>query len=319
MQFSATSVREVRVSGDAVHIGPRPDHSHGLHWFLLLVETGRVTATAAELGIAQPTLTRRLARLEQELGAALFERTPRRLVPTAAGRAFYERARRSQAELDAARREIADLATPMGTVRLAFLHSFGVRVVPALIRRFRETFPGAGFELRQDSAGTLARLVREGGTDLAITSPRPAGDGLQWQELFRQPLVLAVPERHPAAQRPAIAIGEVAAEPFIALQAGYGMRRILDELTGRAGFRPRITFESTDMATVVGLVGAGLGVGVVPAEQVTTPVGVRLVPLLDDGSFREVGMIRGDAVELPGPARAFAELVTAWAAGSRSG
>ena len=106
-------------------------------WFITLAELQHVTAAAEQLRIAQPTLTRMLARLEQRLGVELFDRRGRRLSLNDYGRIFYRHARRAQLELDSARRAIEDLTDPaVSEVRLGFLHSFGNTVVPRLIADF---------------------------------------------------------------------------------------------------------------------------------------------------------------------------------------
>src|SRR5271167_5082734 len=111
-------------------------------WFVTLAELQHVTAAAEQLGIAQPTLTRMLSRLERRLGVALFDRRGKRLSLNAYGRIFYEHARRAQLELDSARRAIEDLTNPsVGEIRLGFLRSFGSTVLPRLIAGFVQASP----------------------------------------------------------------------------------------------------------------------------------------------------------------------------------
>ncbi|SUA46971.1 HTH-type transcriptional regulator gltC [Nocardia africana] len=158
--------------------------SDDLHWFLTLAELERVGAAADRLRLAQPTLSRMLARLEQRLGTQLFDRHGKRLTLNESGRIFYEHARRAQAELDAAGRALADLANPArGSVRLAFLHSFGGRVVPELIAGFRRVSGRITFRLDQGPANVVAAEVLDGTADLGLTSPEPALPGLGWRTL----------------------------------------------------------------------------------------------------------------------------------------
>jgi DNA-binding transcriptional ArsR family regulator len=129
-----------------------------LRWFLDLADTEHVTDAAAALGISQPTLSRALARLEDQVGAELFDRVNRRLVLNAYGRIMADHARRATAELDAAVERIAALRDPdTGTVRLAFLHSVSSWYVPELLRRFRAGAPHMRFDLYQ---GPAPRPVR---------------------------------------------------------------------------------------------------------------------------------------------------------------
>ncbi|MEV6769974.1 LysR family transcriptional regulator [Nocardia sp. NPDC051030] len=269
--------------------------SDGLHWFITLAELERVGAAAERLHLTQPTLSRMLARLERRLGVQLFDRHGKRLALNDFGRVYYEHTRRAQAELDAAARELADLANPAkGVVRLSFLHSFGARIVPELIAGFRRGSGHITFTLTQEAAESVEARVLDGGADLGLVSPKPAVPGLGWRTLQRQRLALAVPADHRLAARRQIRLAEVSDADFIVMHPGFGMRRIFDDLCAAADFRPRIAFESSDLVTVAGLVAAGLGVALLHMDEppvrgpVPAPV---LVPLSDPGAIREVGLI----------------------------
>ncbi|MBB3037154.1 LysR family transcriptional regulator [Hoyosella altamirensis] len=281
--------------------------SDELHLFISVAEYGQVTAAAEELGIAQPTLSRRLRRLEQSVGASLFDRHGKRISLNVNGEIYLEHARRAKAELDAARRRIADLANPsQGTVRIGFLHSFGVRLVPRLIREFRSHEPRVRFELSQDAATVITDMVESGRIDVGIVSPRPVSGGVAWSLLTNQQLSLAVPEGHPMATRQSVDLAEAASEPFITMRQGYGMRRILDELCAAANFQPRITFETSELFTISGMVAAGLGVAIMPIEQnPLLPEGLVQIPLAGPGATRDVGIIWKAGTVMSRPVQAF--------------
>ncbi|WP_280255372.1 LysR family transcriptional regulator [Nocardia wallacei] len=290
--------------------------SDDLHWFLTLAELERVGAAADQLHLAQPTLSRMLARLEHRLGVRLFDRHGKRLTLNASGRVYYEHARRAQAELDAARRELADLVNPAaGVVRLSFLHSFGARIVPDLVAGFRRGSGRITFSLRQDAAEVVTAQVLDGDADLGLVSPKPAVAGLGWRTLLRQRLALAVPADHRLAGRRQVRLAEAADTEFIAMPTGFGMRRILDDLCAAADFRPRIGLESTDLVTVAGLVAAGLGVALLPMEE--APVrgpqpGPVLVPLADPGAVRAAGLIWSAAAAPTDAVRRFRDFAFDW-------
>ena len=228
-------------------------------WFLTLAELQHVTAAAEQLHVAQPTLTRMLARLERRLGIALFERRGRRVSLNTYGRIFYEHARRAQLELDSARRAIDDLTNPaVGEIRLGFLSSFGSTVVPRLIASFTEASPRVTFALREGAAESIGDLVQSGLVDVGVVSPRPRKPTLAWRSLFRQRLGVAIPSGHPIMGAGAVSMTDLADEPFVAMQPGFGMRRLLDELCAAAQFQPRIVLESANLTTTAGLVAAGL-------------------------------------------------------------
>jgi LysR family transcriptional regulator, transcription activator of glutamate synthase operon len=287
-------------------------HLDELHWFVVLAETEHVTDAAAELGIPQPTLSRALARLEAEVGVALFDRVNRRLRLNAYGAIVAEHARRAIAEMRSADERIAALRDPdTGTVRLAFLHSLASWFVPDLLRRFRLQAPQVQFDLLQGAAHELTSRVLEGHVDLAITSPRPTGPGYVWHGLYSERLCLAVPRGHRLAKRSGVRLADVAGEPFIMLSIQSGLRHLTDELCAAAGIQPQVVFEATEIPTMEGLVAAGFGVAVVPVPRAERgePMAAYL-PLSDAGAKRHVGLALAAGRELPAAAARFVDFVT---------
>lgn len=275
-------------------------------WFVTLAELQHVTAAAEQLHLAQPTLTRMLARLERRLGVALFDRRGKRLSLNTYGRIFYEHARRAQSELDSARRAIEDLANPAASeIRLGFLGSFGSTVVPRLIAEFREASPRVAFTLEEGAAQLIGDLVQSGDIDLGVVSPRPRRPTLAWRSLFRQRLGVAVPHGHRLAGNAAVSMIDLADEPVVAMHPGFGMRRLLDELCAAAHFQPRIVLEAANLTTTAGLVAAGLGISLMPIDGSDYAPGLNMLPLADADAYRDVGVIWDSTRPLSRPARNF--------------
>ncbi|AGF73659.1 LysR family transcriptional regulator [Corynebacterium halotolerans] len=287
-----------------------------LRGFLAVAEAGHLTDTAAILGISQPTLTRRIRRVEEFTGATLFDRTGRRLVLNARGRAFLPHVRRMIAELEDGVAKVARLMDPeRGVVRLDFMHSLGTWLVPDLLRDYRARHPHVEFRLHQGAARQLVGRVLSDTADVALVGPRPeeAGGELGWHQLRLQRLALALPEAHPLAAEGAVPVNlqEAAEENFIGMLPGYGTRLLLDRLAAEHGFTPRLVFESMELTTVAGLVSAGLGVALLPLDDpYLAPVGIVLRPL-DPPAHRELGLVwRAGAGAAP-PVDRFREFVTA--------
>ncbi|OBH87558.1 LysR family transcriptional regulator [Mycobacterium scrofulaceum] len=275
-------------------------------WFVTLAELEHVTAAAEQLRMAQPTLTRMLARLERRLGVALFDRRGKRLSLNTYGRIFYEHARRAQLELDSARRAIDDLANPaVSEIRVGFLGSFGATVVPRLIARFKESSPRVAFALEEGAAESIGDLVLAGQVDVGVVSPRPRRPTLAWRSLFRQRLGVAVPRSHRFEGVAAVSMTDLADEPVVAMHPGFGMRRLLDELCAAAHFQPRIVLEAANLTTTAGLVAAGLGVSLMPIDGSDYAPGLAVRPLADADAYRDVGMIWDSGRPLSRPARDF--------------
>jgi LysR family transcriptional regulator, transcription activator of glutamate synthase operon len=286
-------------------------HLEELQWFVVLAETEHVTEAAAELGVSQPTLSRALTRIEQKAGVALFDRVGRRLHLNEYGRIMLEHARRSIAEVQAALDRIAALRDPeTGRIRLAFLHSLANWYVPEQLRRFRETAPKIQFDLFQAAAHEIARSILDGGSDIAITSPRPDPADFTWHRLYVERLCLAVPVGHRLAARSRVNLSVAADEPFVALEKPFGLRQLTDELWAEAAIDPQIVFEASEIPTMEGLVAAGFGVAVVPVPREGTDARVVHVPLSNRQAKREVGLAWRRDRPLTPPTQRFVEFLT---------
>ncbi len=221
---------------------------------------------AAEiLGVAQPTLSRSIARLEAHYGVELFDRVGRGVRLNAFGRALLAHVDRALLELENADRELADLVgRAEARIGLGFLTTFGASIVPGLIGAFRSVRDTADFRLLQSPAPMLADRLLAGDIDLCLTSPRFDEANLAWEPLWEEELIALVPPGHAQANAAEIDLADLAFDPTIALKPNYGLRRSFDAFARAAGIAPRIVFEGDEVATLVGLVGAGFGVALVP-------------------------------------------------------
>ncbi|WP_047872291.1 LysR family transcriptional regulator [Nocardiopsis sp. RV163] len=265
--------------------------------------TEHITQAAEALGIPQPTLSRALARTQQELGMALVERTGRGVRLTRAARLLLPHVERALADL---RQGLAELTgAEEGRVALTFLPTLGVEVVPALLRGFRAQHPGVRFSLTQEPWSESLHRLTEGNADLALTSPLPTGRGLAAATLHTQVLRLVVPEQHALARQhrspdtraadhtagPTVAVTAAAHEEFILLKPGRGVRHLTDRIVEQAGFTPRVAFEADDIATARGLVAAGLGVSVLPARPKGPLSGTAELGIEGVDAHRPIGVV----------------------------
>jgi DNA-binding transcriptional LysR family regulator len=282
-----------------------------LEWLLVVAEHEHVTDAAAALGVPQPTLSRALARVEAELGARLVERVPGGVRVNPDGALVVAAAQELTGRYDRLRSELqARLDPETGTVRLAFLDSMATSLVPQVLRAFHATAPAVRVELRQEPAHEILRDLDAGLSELAITSPRP-GEGFGWSPLQEERLVLVVPPGHRLRSRRRVRLAELADEELVTTPAGFGHRALVDGLLAAAGATPRVSFESADLATIEGLVAAGLGVALIP-EQFAGASGSVGVPVAAAAARRTVGLTwRADRELAPAAAR-FLEFVRGW-------
>ncbi|MBJ7003061.1 LysR family transcriptional regulator [Streptomyces griseofuscus] len=288
MEHQQRSEARLSPSGDtedmALLLAPR------LAYFAGVARNEHVTRAAQELNVPQSTLSRAMARLEQDLGVELFARRGRTLVLTTAGRTFLASVERALGEVERAAEEVrADADPATGKVAFGFLHTMGAETVPGLLGAFRAEHPRIRFSLVQNYGEAMLEGMRAGRLDLCLTSPVPDAPDLVVRRLDEQKLRLVVPADHPLAGRRRIRLAEAAEENFVTLEPGYGLRRITDALCREAGFAPRIAFEGEEAETLRGLVAAGLGVALLPPPTVPRP-GVVELSVTAPRAVREIGV-----------------------------
>ncbi|MGW5129860.1 LysR family transcriptional regulator [Streptomyces sp. XY006] len=261
-----------------------------LAYFAGVARTEHVTRAAREMNVPQSTLSRSMARLEQDLGVDLFARHGRTVSLTPAGRTFLTSVERALAEVGRAVEEVrADADPTTGKVAFGFLHTMGAETVPGLLQAFRADHPRVRFSLVQNYGEAMLEGLRAGDLDLCLTSPVPDAPDLVARRLDEQKLRLVVPDGHRLAGRRRIRLAEAADETFVTLEPGYGLRRITDDLCAEAGFKPRIAFEGEEAETLRGLVAAGLGVALLPPPAVPRP-GVVELTVTAPRAVREIGV-----------------------------
>ncbi len=259
--------------------------------FRLLAKLQHMSRAADELAISQPALSRSLARLEEEMGFALFERCGKKIRLNSCGAMFLEHVERAMLEIEQGREKVRQYIDPAeGTVALAFLHSLGTNFVPGLVGRFRKLQPKVRFKLYQNGTASLRVQLLSGEIDLCLCSKLRDEAALCWQPLFREELFLAVPEAHRLAKRRSIGLAEIASEALISFKEHYGLRMLADEFFAAAGVKPEITFEGEEIMTVAGLVETGLGVALIPHIHGLDEMKLVFLPIKAPDCYRTIGL-----------------------------
>ncbi|MGH3586407.1 MAG: LysR family transcriptional regulator [Pseudonocardia sp.] len=234
-----------------------------LRYFQVVARRQHISKAAEELRVAQPSVSRTIARLEKELGVPLFDRIGRQVRLNAFGAMFLRRVDRALGELDEARRELADSAgLDHGRVAVA---AETLLTVTGLLARFRAEHPGVDVRLFQSNAELMARQLADREVDLCFASQPLTGPSLRSVELLREEVLLGVPPTHPFASRDRVTVDELAGEPIVTTRPGYWPRTMLDRLFAEAGLSPVIACECDEPGATQDLITAGLGVGLGPA------------------------------------------------------
>ncbi|RKN70690.1 LysR family transcriptional regulator [Paenibacillus ginsengarvi] len=282
-----------------------------LEYFQVVAEEEHFTRAAQLLSIAQPTLSRSIAKLEEELGVPLFDRQGRHVKLNRYGQLFYRRATRILREMTDAKREIADMQNPeQGSVSLAFLKSLGLSSVPELLRQFRRRYPYVTFQLHQNSTNAMLDQLEAGEIDYGLASITEMRPGIEWQQLWSEDIYVYVPNDHILADRSSVRLDELAHESFVILKQGYGARTVFDEACRKAGIAPHIAFESDEAVSAIGFVKAGLGITMLPAiSGIDMTLLVRL-PVSEPACRRTIGLAWNSHHYLDPTARLFRQFVS---------
>ncbi|HEX6467920.1 MAG TPA: LysR family transcriptional regulator [Streptosporangiaceae bacterium] len=281
-----------------------------LRYFQTVARREHISRAAEELRVAQPSLSRTISRLENELGVPLFDRNGRRIRLNRFGALFLARVDRVLGELDAARREVADAAgLEHGTVSIA---AENLQALADLLAAFLGRHPGVNVRLSQSSAPVMLRRLAAGEVDVCVASQPLTGPHLRSVELLREDVLLAVPSNHPLAGRSRVRVSELAGEPFVSTRSGYWQRDLLDRLFAGAGLEPAIACEGDEPAAIRGLVSAGLGVGLLPAvaRRATSGPPVAWLEIDAPDCHRALRLVRRDDAYLSAAARRFYDLAT---------
>lgn len=276
-----------------------------LRYFQAVARHQNVSRAAAELHVAQPSLSRTLARLEADLGVPLFDRHGRRLALNRFGAAFLARVNTVLDELGQGRRELDDLAgLEHGSVAVA---AETLLLLTGMLAGFLTEHPGISFQLSQAPGPAMPGLLQAGQADFCLASQALDGDFLETAELASEEVLVAVPSAHRLAGRRRVGLGALAGEPFITTRPGYWQRALIDQLFAQAGLRPVIGCESDEPAAIRPLVAAGLGVGLLPAvsRRVSPRSSVAWLHLDAPGCRRSLRLVWRRDAYLPAPARAF--------------
>ncbi|MFD3536702.1 LysR family transcriptional regulator [Streptomyces sp. NPDC058664] len=278
--------------------------------------TGSFSAAARELGCTQPAVSQQMKALEASAGTPLLIRAAREMRLTQAGEVLVRHASGILAGLTAAEEEVAAIAgLRAGRVRLVSFPSGSSTLVPTALAALRAAHPGTRVSLVEAEPPRSIEMLREGDCDVALAFRYGAGRA-EWDDLVVRPiladrLVGLVPEGHRLAGAGSVGIAELAEESWIA--GCPRCRRQLVDVCEEAGFTPRIDFATDDYPAVVGLVGAGLGVAVLPelAIESVRQRGARTVAVEPAVEREIVALTLPDLAQVPAVAATLDELTRA--------
>jgi LysR family hca operon transcriptional activator len=238
-----------------------------LRYFVAVVEAGNLTTAARQrLHTSQPSLSRQIRDLEYEVGAELLSRSVRGVELTAAGKAFLDHARLALMQVDAAVEAAQRAAQPdRPTFALGFLTGHEIDWLPQVMRILRDELPKIEVTVSSQYSPDLAEALRRGKLDLAFMRPEAEMPDLDYRTVIKEPLIVALPSDHRLASQEAIALEDIAGEPFIGMSnTAPTLRAIIDEYLVQSGLEFQQTYRVDNLAMAMSFIASTRGVALLP-------------------------------------------------------
>jgi LysR family hydrogen peroxide-inducible transcriptional activator len=268
-----------------------------LRYLVALADHKHFGRAASASFVSQPTLSTQIRKLEEELGVALVERAPRRVMLTPIGRDVADRARRILAEVaqmgELARRSQDPEA---GSVRLGLFPTLAPYLLPHVLPGIRARFPRLELLLVEEKTDAILARLRDGRLDAGILALPVHDDQLHVEPLFNEPFVLAAPQSHALARRNRpLSLRELDHEHLLLLEEGHCLRDQALDVCRLAGANERDGFRATSLETLRQMVAAGVGMTLLPVLAVQPPVppspDIRLLSFAGKPPSRDIAMV----------------------------
>lgn len=238
---------------------------HQLTYFVAVAETGSFSRAAERCNITQPSLSQQIQKLEQELGEALFDRLPRKVVLTDAGRTLLPRAINILSDLHDIKHTLnQNTDAGHGLLNVAFIPTMAPFVLPQVIKRFSEELPNARLSVQEDLTEGIVRGLLDGRLDVGITSTPIHHRLIRTQELLTEPLLVASSKQNDFISRASIHVKDLDKFPFIALSEMHCLGEQVQSFCHRQDLELKIVCDTSQLTTVKNCVELGLGVSLVP-------------------------------------------------------
>jgi DNA-binding transcriptional LysR family regulator len=260
-----------------------------------IVRRGSFSRAAESLHLSQPAVSLHIRQLEERVGLAVLERVGKRAFPTPAGEILLHYAERAFRELDAAAHAIDRLrGVVAGRIRLGTGATASIHLLPPLLKRLRVRYPELELIVRTGNAPDMARAVAANELDVAVVTLPVTSRHLLASTIFHDPLLAIAPAIAQWRRRRPVTAAELAQHPLMLYETGGTIRRVIDDWFRRAGVLPHVAMELGNEEAIKKLVGAGLGLSIIPAiaTRDETRTGTIVALRLDPPLARRLGVVR---------------------------
>jgi LysR family hydrogen peroxide-inducible transcriptional activator len=263
-----------------------------LRYAVALHQERHFLKAARRAHVSQPTLSQQLKKLEKELGAPLFERSPRRVKPTAAGEAFIPKALAALESLENATEEVRRSAQEVsGRISVGAIPTIAPYVLPPVLKTLRQRAPKLTVEVHELTTSLLVEHLKEGLVDVGLLALPIEERSLVSRSLGREPFYLAAPAGHPLSRKKHLSPEDLQKEHLLILQEGHCFRNQSLEVCRLSAEDPRVIFQGSSLGSVLRMAASGEGVTLVPRMAVEPGGGVVFRPFSSPAPARELGFL----------------------------
>lgn len=263
-----------------------------LRYFIAIADAPTMALAAETVHVTQSTLSHQLAQLENQLGCVLFERIGRQLRLSDAGKVLLGHARGVLAQVDEGLRAVAVVRSDAaGVLKVGVIHSFVTGLMPQVCAACLRSYPAMRLQVFELTGPEIEAQVAAGSLDTGVGFYPALHEGVQGEKLFDDELVLALPSRHPLADRRSVRFAQLGDVPLAMMGPRFATRRILDNYFQRAGVSPNIVVEIDSVDALQKLVELGAAAAFLPARMMQRRPRIRLVQVTDPRPIRAAGLI----------------------------
>jgi LysR family transcriptional regulator, hca operon transcriptional activator len=238
-----------------------------LRYFIAVAEAGSLTLAAQNrLRTAQPSLSRQIRALEEEIGTPLITRSVHGIELTPAGRVFLDHARLAVTQAEAGKHAARRAAQPdKASLAFGFLSGTEMDLLPRVMRILQDELPNIEVKLSSDYSPRLADALTNGRLDAAFMRPEPHSGALAYKRVRSEPLIVVLPRRHPLAARKAIQLRDLKDEPFIKpSKTAPTLRKVIEDALRQAGLDLRAIHEVHNLAHAFSMIASTRAVTLLP-------------------------------------------------------
>ncbi len=281
-----------------------------LRYFLALAERLNFTQAAAQVHVTQSTLSHQIGQLEEELGQRLFDRSDRRVVITAAGELFLAKAIKALGEIDNGIALMNTLQNDLsGELRLGTTPTLNMEIVPRCVGLYVQDHPSVHVTVEEDTGDALIGAMRAGRLDLVMAYRPPVLEGIVFEPLYTEEMILVVGDRHPYARRRHVRMAELHCRELVLPPQKFTTRQQIDEVFKASGAQPVIAVEMVSLTAILALVEQTTLAAIVSRSAWRGRKGLHAIALEAPTMTRMPGLIWIDDRERAPAVAAFASIV----------